>query len=104
MPRILRTGAAPVGRPQMPSHLPHQTVAPKADAGRYDQIQLSRQPEGEARQVLELTGRISQQIRASHTAGQIASLSDQVRQGTYQLNADRIAANLLLMPREGELE
>lgn len=53
---------------------------------------------------MELTGRISQQIRASHTAGQIASLSDQVRQGTYQLNADRIAANLLLMPREGELE
>ena len=102
MPRILRTGATPVSRPQMPSHLLHQTAAPKAEAGRYDQIQLSRQPEGQERQVLELTGRISQQIRASHTAGQLASLSDQVRQGTYQLNADRIAASLLLQPREGE--
>lgn len=102
MPRILHTGATPVSRPQMPSHLPHQTAAAKAEAGRYDQVQLSRQPEGQERQVLELTGRISQQIRASHTAGQIASLSDQVRQGTYQLNADRIAASLLLQPGEGE--
>ena len=83
MPRILRTGATPVSRPQMPSHLSHQTAAPKAEAGRYDQIQLSHQPEGQERRVLELTGRISQQIRARHTAGQIASLRDQVRQGTY---------------------
>ncbi len=98
MPRISGTGPALLGRTQIPS-LAYSQGQTKTEKSRYDQIQLSRQPDGMERQVMELTGRLNQQVKASHTAGQIADLKQQVSQGTYQLHADQIAARMLLLPQ-----
>ncbi|MCI5689569.1 MAG: flagellar biosynthesis anti-sigma factor FlgM [Clostridiales bacterium] len=103
MPRIAQTGASPVTR--MAAAHWARPAAPgtgKAeDRGRYDQTTFSRVLESTESHVMELTGRVSQQLRARHTAGELAELGQQVRQGTYQPDPAAIAARLLLLPQGG---
>ena len=62
----------------------------------FDQACFSPRWEGEERQVAELTGQMSRQVCARHTAGEIARLQAQVQAGTYQPDAREIAARMLL--------
>lgn len=45
---------------------------------------------------MELVSRISQEVRTATTTGNIQELRRQVQQGTYEVNADEIAAKMLL--------
>lgn len=96
MNRIPDGSLYPVGMPHYTGGT-HPAAAPRREeSGRFDLLELSRQPGGEERRVLDLTGQVSRQVQARHTTGEIARLQAQVREGTYQPDAREIAARLLL--------
>lgn len=65
--------------------------------GRYDQFALSAEPEGEGRFRMDLVSRLSQEVRASTTTGEIQELRRQVQSTEYRPDAADIAARMLLM-------
>ena len=84
---------------------PRQTVSRTAGDTRttgvkYDQLLLSKRPQGEEKRVRELVGQISCQVRMRHTTGELSSLREQVQNGTYQPDAAEVAARMLLVREE----
>jgi len=65
---------------------------------RYDCVTLSGERGSFAAQ---LTGRLSQEVRASNTPGRINSLKEQVAAGEYQPDPAAIARRMLLLPEDG---
>ena len=70
-------------------------VAPKD--GRFDQLALSQEPDGEIRFRMDLVSRLSREVRTATTTGEIQALRQQVQSGSYQPDATDIAARMLLM-------
>ena len=99
MNRISDGGLYPVGMPHYGSGN-RLAASQRAETARFDQLQISRQPGGMEKRILDLTGRVEQQVHARHTTGEIARLQRQVQEGTYQPDAREIAARMLL--REAE--
>lgn len=99
MNRISDGGLYPVGVHHYPGS-GRAAAAQRADSARFDQMQFTSPSGGTEKRVLDLTGRVSQQVRARHTTGEIARLQRQVREGTYQPDAREIAARMLM--REAE--
>ena len=65
--------------------------------GRFDQVAVSGIPtEGEGRFRRDLVSRLSQEVRAATTTGEIQELRRQVQSRSYQPDAAEIAARLLL--------
>ena len=82
--------------------LPGHTGGPRAPelarpAQPFDQFQLSAQPPGDERRVLETAARLSQDVRIRPTTGMLSALGDSIRSGTYQPDAREIAARMLLL-------
>ena len=63
---------------------------------RFDSVTLS---EGGVRGSfeMELRGRLSQEVRTATSSGQVAALREQVKNGTYQVDAREIAKKMLLL-------
>lgn len=66
-------------------------------AGRFDSVTLSGERGSFAAQ---LTGRLSQEVRACTTPGRITCLKEQVEAGEYQPDPVSIARRMLLMPED----
>lgn len=63
----------------------------------FDLFQLSAQPTGDGRRVLETAARLSQDVRIRPTNGELAALRDSIQSGAYQPDAREIAARMLLL-------
>lgn len=63
----------------------------------FDQFQLSAQPTGQERRTLEVTARLSQDMRIRPTAGELSALQASIQNGSYQPDAREIAARMLLL-------
>lgn len=100
MNEISSIGFSPLGGKGLPA-VSSTPSANGMERENYDRFQLSQRPDGMEKRVMELTGRIAQQIKTHHTTGEIAALTKRVRQGDYRPDAGRIAARMLHM-REGE--
>ena len=63
---------------------------------RFDSVTLS---EGGIRGSfeMELRGRLSQEVRTATSSGPVAALREQVKNGTYQIDAREIAKKMLLL-------
>ncbi len=85
--------AAPI--PARPAVHGGQTHRPAAQ--QFDQIQLSKRPQGMEGQVRELADRVSRQVRLRHTTGELDAIRTQIQNGTYQPDASEIAARMLLI-------
>lgn len=66
-----------------------------------DQARFSARLSGLEGRVQDLTARISQEMRIRPTNGELRTLADQVRAGSYQPDAREIAARMLLLGEEG---
>ena len=79
---------------------PQQYAAPQTQKGalarRFDSVTIES---GRGSFELELRGRVSQEVRTATSSGLVASLREQVRAGTYQVDFTGIARKMLL--REG---
>ncbi len=64
---------------------------------RFDSVMLSTTEGARGAREMELRGRISQEVRTATSSGQVAALREQVRNGTYQVDAREIAKKMLLL-------
>lgn len=64
---------------------------------RYDQVTLSAAQEGTDRFRMTLCGRLSQEVRAVTTTGELQELGRQVHSREYRPDASEIAARMLLL-------
>lgn len=62
----------------------------------FDQVQFSARLTGQEGKLQELTGMVSQQLRVRPTRSEINELREQIENGTYQIDIDRLAARMLL--------
>ena len=62
----------------------------------FDQISISRNVSQESQFQRELTARMVGEVRASAGSGRIRQLREQIRTGTYQIDASAIATAMLL--------
>lgn len=62
----------------------------------YDQVSLSKLPQGEQDFRKQMVSRLVGQVRTAHTTGDIQRIKDDVTAGTYKPDATEIAAKLLL--------
>ena len=62
----------------------------------FDQIQFSARLTGQEGKLQELTGKISQELRVRPTRNEINELRNQTKNGTYQIDIDKLAARMLL--------
>lgn len=63
----------------------------------YDQIQFSSHLSEAEKRIKETTGQITRQIRTRPSQKELEALREQVASGTYQADAQEIAARMLLM-------
>ena len=64
---------------------------------RFDSVTLSKGDGTRSSCEMELRGKISNEVRTATTSGQVAALREQVRNGTYQVDARETARKMLLM-------
>lgn len=64
---------------------------------KYDSLTVSGLPDKESRFRMELVGRMTQEVRAATTTGDIASLRQQVSAGQYQPDPMSMAARILFL-------
>lgn len=80
-----------------PARTPSVSARPADRAGRrFDQVSLTAKDSGQSAFQMELTGRISQEVRSATTTGALAELREQVQSGTYQPDPVEIARRILL--------
>ena len=91
---LFSTGPVPA-RPAV-----HGSQTRRPAAQQFDQVQLSKRPQGLEGQVWELAGRVSQQVRLRHTTGELDAIRAQIQNGTYHSDASEIAARMLLIREE----
>ena len=63
----------------------------------YDSVSFSAPASGEDKFRMALVGRLTQEVRADHTTGDIAALRAQVASGTYTVSPMSIAKRMLLL-------
>ena len=88
--------------PPLPGGVSGHRDAPRAagsarTAQPFDQFQLSAQPTGDGRRVLETAARLSQDIHIRPTSGELAALRDSIQSGAYRPDAREIATRMLLL-------
>lgn len=71
-------------------------AASRVSEQRYDQVQFSSHLDEMEKRMKETVGQISQQIRIRPTHQEIETLRQQVADGVYQADPERIAARMLL--------
>ena len=64
---------------------------------RFDSIMLSRSGGTRSAYEMELRSSISRDVRTATSVGQVAQLREQVRSGTYEVDAREIAKKMLLL-------
>lgn len=69
---------------------------PVQSEGKYDSITLSA-TNSERSSFKDLVGRLTQEVRATTTTGDIRALRQQVASGQYEPNASAIAARMLFL-------
>ncbi|MBS5144351.1 MAG: hypothetical protein KHY89_02375 [Butyricicoccus pullicaecorum] len=69
----------------------------REDVGNFDKVTLQRSNlSPEQSFTLEMIGRVTQEVRAATTTGDIQSLHDKVAAGQYQIDVDEIVRRILL--------
>lgn len=68
---------------------------------KFDSINFSAPSSGEDKFRMALVGRLTQEVRAAHTTGDIASLRAQVSSGSYVPDPMSIAKRMLLLGEDG---
>lgn len=63
----------------------------------YDSVSFSAPASGEDKFRMALVGRLTQEVRADHTTGDIAALRSQVAEGRYTPDPVSIARRMLLL-------
>lgn len=66
-------------------------------SNKFDSVSFSAPSSGEDKFRMALVGRLTQEVRAVHTTGDIAALHDQVAAGTYTADPTSIARRMLLL-------
>lgn len=74
-----------------------QRLRVSGKANKYDSVSFSAPASGEDKFRMALVGRLTQEVRAAHTTGDIAALHDQVAAGTYAPDSMAIARRMLLL-------
>lgn len=64
---------------------------------KFDSMSFSAPASGEDKFRMALVGRLTQEVRAAHTTGDIAALRAQVASGTYSVSPMAIAKRMLLL-------
>lgn len=67
---------------------------------KYDSVSFSAPASGEDKFRMALVGRLTQEVRAANTTGDIAALRAQVSAGTYTYDPMSIARRMLLLGEE----
>jgi len=88
-------GAVPVYTPRH-TYAANETKE-RGAASRFDSIMLSERQDGFA---MQLTGRLTQEVRSSVTPGRLSSLREQIASGQYQPDPMSIARRMLLLPED----
>jgi len=93
---------SPVGRSNLyytaPERESHAHMV-SGESGKYDSITLSTTTDGTSR-FKDLVGRLTQEVRAATTTGDIRALHREVSSGTYQPDASAIAARMLFITED----
>lgn len=92
IPTIGRSNLYYTAAPERESH----TQIVSGESGKYDSITLSTTADGTSR-FKDIVGRLTQEVRATTTTGDIRTLRREVSSGTYQPNASAIAARMLFL-------
>lgn len=74
---------------------PHIPSA-SGENGKFDSITLSTSADGTSR-FKDVVGRLTQEVRATTTTGDIRALRNEVASGNYRPNASAIAARMLFL-------
>jgi len=64
---------------------------------RFDSVMLSTAEGTRSTYEMDLRGKLSQEVRTATSSGQVAALREQVRSGTYQVDARELAKKMLLL-------
>lgn len=75
----------------------HRVRSPGEKINKYDSVSFSAPASGEDKFRRALVGRLTQEVRAAHTTGDIAALRNQVASGTYAPDAMTVARRMLLL-------
>lgn len=67
---------------------------------KFDSVSFSAPASGEDKFRMAMVGRLTQEVRAAHTTGDIAALRAQVAAGTYTADPMAIARRMLLLGDE----
>lgn len=92
---ITFSGAYPVAA--VPYGKKSEQERTKVSGQRYDQVQFSSQLSEMDKCMKEAAGQLVRQIRTRPSSQTLADLRQQVSSGTYQVNAQEIAARMLLL-------
>ncbi len=68
---------------------------PSAAKQQYDRVDISRSVSQETDFSHTLASRLVQEVRAANSTGNIQKLKDQVQNGTYTIDAERLAAAMM---------
>lgn len=69
-------------------------------AKRFDTVSISGKASGRSPFEMRLRSKVTQEARATGTAGNLSALRSQVQAGTYEIDAVTVARQMLLMPEE----
>ncbi len=89
-----------------PAGIPPKKLTPSVPENRniqqnFDMIEISSRLTKEEKQVLDLQSTISREVRTRPAQAELAALREQVKNGTYRPNPQKIASAMLLMREEG---
>ena len=79
-----------------------QKASKSSALNRFDSIMLSRRDSVRSEREMALRGRLSQEVRTAASSGQVAQLREEVRNGTYRVDAREIARKMLLLGEADE--
>lgn len=92
------TGSHQASYRDLTSKTPSASAQRTSGSQQFDQIQFSSRLSGQEGKLQELTGKLSQQLRVRPTRSEICELREQIQNGTYQIDIDKLAARMLLHP------
>lgn len=81
---------------------PRPGAAAQVRSGRqsFDQVSFSTQLSGDQARTRGLADQLVQQVRSRPSSAELDALRQQIQEGSYRIDADRIAANILLWKQE----
>ncbi len=90
------SGAVPVYTPRHAATV-NEAAKERGAVSRFDSIMLS---ERQGNYAMQLTGKLTQEVRSSVTPGKLSSLREQIASGQYQPDPMSIARRMLLLPED----